>query len=330
MGALDLVMEEVQSRFGLSNTNATSLLSGLLSFITQQSGGVSGFIDRFKNAGLGELVSSWFGGGTRSLSSSQVESVLGSNALSGLASKAGIPATTASSAIALMLPKLMQSIAPGGAIPTRLPSELMSYMSGPTAAAAAGTRQAVYAVERAAQRTGVSRFLWPLFALVAVALLGLWIWARSNNAKQAVFNAEDQVRLAAQKATAALAALRPGFTAQDLVGALNFDIINFASGSATIPADSVDFLNKAAVAIRTAPTGTVIEIGGYTDNTGDSASNLQLSQQRAEAVREYLVSHGVDATVLVAKGYGDSKPIASNDTEEGKFRNRRIEFAVTR
>jgi uncharacterized protein YidB (DUF937 family) len=89
MGALDFVMEEVQSRFGISGAKANSLLSGLLSFITQQSGGVSGFIDRFKSAGLGDVLSSWFSGATRSLSTEQVETVLGSSTLSNLASKAG-------------------------------------------------------------------------------------------------------------------------------------------------------------------------------------------------------------------------------------------------
>jgi OOP family OmpA-OmpF porin len=74
--------------------------------------------------------------------------------------------------------------------------------------------------------------------------------------------------------------------------------------------------------------GTVLEIEGHTDNTGDPASNLALSQQRAEAFRVYLIQQGVDGNMLVAKGYGDTKPVGPNDTDEGKFRNRRIEFAV--
>ena len=73
---------------------------------------------------------------------------------------------------------------------------------------------------------------------------------------------------------------------------------------------------------------TVIEIDGHTDNTGDAASNLTLSQQRAEAVRVYLIQQGADGNMLVAKGFGDTMPIAPNETEEGKFRNRRIEFVV--
>jgi outer membrane protein OmpA-like peptidoglycan-associated protein len=165
--------------------------------------------------------------------------------------------------------------------------------------------------------------------LAALVLLGLWLWSR-NRIVQDSFNAAEQVRIATQKADAALAALKPGFGVADLTSALNLQIMNFASGSAEIPGNSLDFLNRAAVAIKMAPSGTVIEIGGHTDNTGDAASNLQLSQQRADSVRDYLVRQGVDSSVLTAKGYGDARPVASNDTEEGKFRNRRIEFNVVR
>lgn len=328
MGAMNLVLDEVQSKFGISETTAGSLFSGLLSLINQQNGGVSAFLDRFKSAGFGDSVSSWLGGSAKALIPGQVEAVLGSSTISNLAAKAGVPVATASSAVAFMLPKLVQNLAPGGSTPSRLPAEFMSYISGPTAAVASGARQAAYAAEGVAQRSGVARFLWPLLALLATAILGIWLWNRSGSTQTAVFNAEEQVRLAAQKATAALASLKPGFTAGDLVGALNFDVINFAAGSAQIPADSYDFLNKAAVVIKMAPQGTVIEIGGDTDNTGDTASNLQLSQQRADAVRDYLVKQGVDPSALVAKGYGDTKPVAANDTEEGKFRNRRIQFSV--
>lgn len=155
-----------------------------------------------------------------------------------------------------------------------------------------------------------------------LALVGFWIWNRSRVAPNNAFNAADQVRAANQRADAALASLKPGVRAGELTDALNLGIINFASGSAEIPADGRDFLNKAAVAIKMAPGGTT------TDGTGDAASNLQLSQQRADAVRDYLTNQGVDPSVLTAKGYGDTEPIAPNDTEEGKFRNRRIGFMV--
>ena len=100
------------------------------------------------------------------------------------------------------------------------------------------------------------------------------------------------------------------------------------AGSAQLPPESIEFLNNGAVAIKAPPAGTVVEIGGHTDNTGDSVGNMQLSQQQAETVRDYLIQHGVDSSALSAKGYGDTMPVAGNDTEEGRFRNRRIEFTL--
>jgi outer membrane protein OmpA-like peptidoglycan-associated protein/uncharacterized protein YidB (DUF937 family) len=326
---MDLVLNEVENRFGISGGNASSLLSGLFSYIDEQGTGLKGVLDRFQQAGLGDSVSSWLSGNPKPISTENLERAIGSNTISAIASKAGLSVATASSALAFMFPKIVQRLAPGGVVPTRLPSEFMSYISGPTAAMASGARQVAYATERTAARTGLSRLLWPILGLAALVLLGLWLWSR-NRIVQESFNAAEQVRIATQKADAALGALKPGFGVADLTSALNLQIMNFASGSAEIPGNSFDFLNRAAVAIKMAPSGTVIEIGGHTDNTGDAASNLQLSQQRAEAVRDYLIRQGVDSSVLSAKGYGDTRPVATNDTEEGKFRNRRIEFNVVR
>ena len=71
-----------------------------------------------------------------------------------------------------------------------------------------------------------------------------------------------------------------------------------------------------------------VEIGGHTDNSGSEAYNLQLSQRRAQAVYNYLVSKGIAPDRLHPKGYGAAKPIATNDTEEGRQKNRRIEFKI--
>ena len=132
------------------------------------------------------------------------------------------------------------------------------------------------------------------------------------------------------RAAAALAGLKAGFSGDDLVKALNLMNIYFDTGSATITRDSLETLTNAANAIKQAPAGTKIEVGGYTDNTGDAAANVTLSQQRAEAVVAKLAELGVAADVLTGKGYGQEKPRASNDTEEGRAQNRRIEFAVSK
>lgn len=132
-----------------------------------------------------------------------------------------------------------------------------------------------------------------------------------------------------QGASEAFKALLPGkYTAADLVKALNLMTIHFETGSAAISADSLDLLKEAAAAIKNAPAGTRVDIGGHTDNTGDAVANLKLSDERANAVRSKLVELGVDAGSLRAKGYGDTRPVADNATEEGRARNRRMEFSV--
>ena len=72
-----------------------------------------------------------------------------------------------------------------------------------------------------------------------------------------------------------------------------------------------------------------VRVTGYTDNSGNADYNTKLSLQRAEAVRDYLVSIGVDATKIEASGAGDATPIADNATTEGRAKNRRVEIEVT-
>jgi outer membrane protein OmpA-like peptidoglycan-associated protein len=132
------------------------------------------------------------------------------------------------------------------------------------------------------------------------------------------------------KAKNELASLKPGFVPKDLTAALNDSVINFPTGSAEVPASIRRFLESAASDLKQVPKGYVLEIAGYTDNTGDAKINLELSQKRADAVREALIKAGADPDMLVAKGYGSADPIAGNDTPEGRLRNRRIEYHVVK
>jgi OOP family OmpA-OmpF porin len=138
----------------------------------------------------------------------------------------------------------------------------------------------------------------------------------------------NAVKAASQKTINALGALPAGFGPKEVVDALNLSIINFASGSAAVPGYNRLILEKAAAVMRQLPAGTVIEVVGHTDATGDEPANLRLSQERAEAVRSVLISFGVDPLMIKAQGRGSSKPVASNDTPEGRFQNRRIEYVV--
>jgi len=138
------------------------------------------------------------------------------------------------------------------------------------------------------------------------------------------------VALANDRATTELASLQSGFGVKDLLFALNDSVVNFASDSAEVPESAAPFLKIAAADLKQLKAGHVLEIAGYTDNTGDAALNLTLSQNRAEAVRDALIKYGADADALVAKGYGEADPVASNDTAEGRLKNRRIEYHVVK
>ncbi|HEY5972829.1 MAG TPA: OmpA family protein [Pseudoxanthomonas sp.] len=80
--------------------------------------------------------------------------------------------------------------------------------------------------------------------------------------------------------------------------------------------------------MKKAPEETRVEIGGHTDNTGNAAANLKLSEARAAAVRARLVELGVSDAILTATGYDDTKPVADNGTTDGRAKNRRMEFSL--
>lgn len=147
---------------------------------------------------------------------------------------------------------------------------------------------------------------------------------------RAAFADAEITGVAADKGAEALSSLKDGFSADDLVAALNLMIIHFDTGKATISKDSLAILTKAADAIKKAPSGTKIEVGGHTDNTGKADANMKLSQERADAVAAKLKELGVADGILTGKGYGQDKPVADNATAEGRAKNRRIEFTVAK
>ena len=104
-------------------------------------------------------------------------------------------------------------------------------------------------------------------------------------------------------------------------------IVEFESGSANLTPMGLGILDDMAAALRRIGDKPVL-ITGHTDNVGNSTANLALSNERAEAVKQYLIGRNIDATRLSTTGKGDSDPIASNDNEEGRTRNRRIEFTL--
>jgi outer membrane protein OmpA-like peptidoglycan-associated protein len=103
--------------------------------------------------------------------------------------------------------------------------------------------------------------------------------------------------------------------------------IFFETGKATLSSNSRLELIKAIDLMKANPS-MIIEVGGHTDNVGDDDFNMKLSHERAKSVRDYLVAGGIASTRVQAKGYGETNPVATNDTEDGKKANRRTEFVI--
>jgi outer membrane protein OmpA-like peptidoglycan-associated protein len=107
-----------------------------------------------------------------------------------------------------------------------------------------------------------------------------------------------------------------------------FDHLNFDTGSTQLTADSTSTVNNLAQVLKAYPNEQ-IQLSGHTDNTGAADANQALSLDRANAIKAMLVGQGVAAERISAQGFGQDRPIASNDSEEGRARNRRTELTVT-
>jgi len=144
----------------------------------------------------------------------------------------------------------------------------------------------------------------------------------------------------AGKASITLVALAPGEAAIETKGAFSREAcevrfqtlsrtgnIYFPSGSARLEPDSVPLLNGLLDIVRRCPDLTV-EVAGHTDSVGGAGLNQALSEARATAVADWLTAAGIPPGRLVVRGYGEGRPVASNDTDAGRAKNRRIEFAA--
>src|SRR5699024_8064051 len=114
---------------------------------------------------------------------------------------------------------------------------------------------------------------------------------------------------------------------RDVARALSLQVVNFEVDKAIIPEANKPLLDNAVQIMEQVPDMKLMIIG-HTDKTADAAYNMQLSQERAQSMKDYLVAQGADPSKLMTKGMGETDPIADNATEQGRFRNRRIEFVV--
>lgn len=233
-----------------------------------------------------------------------------------------------------------------GALDSRLTSALGfatpgAFLAGLAGVAAATKRAGVQAVEPAAHAADwFVRRLLPWVAVAAIAILGLWMWRDST---QTVRTAKDVMTKALRTIElpggAKVEVPQGGFidalvvflTSKDAVlgKSFTFDDLHFETGSATLAADRNAQVAQLAAVLAAFPS-VAVSVEGYTDNRGDPAANKKLSEDRAAAVKAALTTMGVSATRVASAGFGEERPVAPNDTEEGRARNRRVEVAITK
>jgi YidB-like protein len=181
-------------------------------------GGLTGFMDKFKGAGLGELASSWLGGGgnAQAISTSQVESLFGGSGglLGMITSKLGIGGSAASSALSFLLPAVIGKLTPGGSIPASMPSDVMGFIGGAKdmlGAGAASMAGGAAATAGAAKAAGGGLMKW--LPWVIAAAVGAFVLSQCTRETEAL-------KAAAPKASAVVApAPAPAATAPAFVAA---------------------------------------------------------------------------------------------------------------
>jgi OmpA-OmpF porin, OOP family len=185
---------------------------------------------------------------------------------------------------------------------------------------------------------------WPAIAAALAALALLFLFTRPQAPRvagtdQTVPSASPRQMASVQLPTGEKLSVREGGFLQNfntfladksdtnLPKRFVFDDLNFETGTATLTAASGATVDQLATLLKAYPSVNVT-LEGHTDATGDAAANKQLSEQRAEAVKAKLVQAGIGAERISTGGFGQERPLATNDTEEGRARNRRTELVV--
>nr|WP_246328764.1 OmpA family protein [Brevundimonas lenta] len=177
----------------------------------------------------------------------------------------------------------------------------------------------------------------PWLLLLAALLLALLLFKTCNKPAVVVPPAADAIEVPKIETPALPKIEVPTAASTGLVGYLNsneptprrfiFDNLNYETDSARLAADARDVVGAIVVVLKEHPNARV-GVVGYTDSEGDDAANLQLSQDRARSVSAAMQEQGIAASRIDASGAGETNPIASNDTEEGRAQNRRTELVV--
>lgn len=171
-------------------------------------------------------------------------------------------------------------------------------------------------------------------AFFSAGLLGCSFSASAslNSEGKAVLKGKDKIMVAAvQPAAAEEPPPKPKKKRKAIMRGKKIEILEkvmFDYNKATIKVESHSLLNDVAEVIKENPTISKVSVEGHTDADGTEKYNKNLSQKRADSVKKFLVKAGISEDKLEAVGYGEERPIADNSTDEGKEKNRRVEFNI--
>lgn len=208
-------------------------------------------------------------------------------------------------------------------IPSGLAGKLGAYSNADLCGAPAPVARPVVAAEQ--KRSHVALWLLPLLAL----LFAFFIWRAARKPALASIHLPCGTTLAVQQGTFTfnVANFMATGSASDLPKRFVFDHLNFESSTTQLTPQSNTTVTNVSKIMACYPNMKV-ELDGHTDNTGNPDANKMLSENRADAVKSLLVQSGIDPQRITTQGFGDERPIASNDTDEGRARNRRTELVV--
>lgn len=341
---LDTLIREVSARLGLGD-QARPLIQMLVAYMANPAtGGLSGFLDKFRSAGMGGLVQSWLGSATTPQvpSASQLDTVLGAGdgLLNKVSTRLGLPYDKVGTAVAALLPMLVSRMTPGGTVPHVLPTEFNDIARegqsllgmGKEAAARVTAAAGAAAAPVAAASGGIGKWLpWLIAALVVI--FGISYCAKGKQPAEAPAPAAVPAPAAPEPAPspapAAAAPAADSFTAPEGAGVLDGVLqdmpllrVFFDSGKTDVAPEFADKA-KAVVAYLQGNPDVKAVISGFNDPTGDPVKNAELSKRRAEAVQAALVAAGVpaDRTAL-------EKPAETSDTGVTNAASRRVDVVL--
>jgi OOP family OmpA-OmpF porin len=335
---------------GLANTASTN--GGTQRLMRMLDGG------KYDGGALGSVGSLFNGGAT---SPGILDSLFGGKVASisdGIARFAGIRTDSAASLLAMVAPLVLhvlgQACASFGSSPAALtsllgeqkkflssllPTDLGSILGGPGLAAAASGLGASTAAtaSRVTRDVATASRLSPILVAGAIFLAALaWLIWPSSDEHQAAQNPSELhlpggVRISVPEGsfTYSVASWLANTTDTTIPNRFVFEELNFETGSTALTPESIDLVSS-LIAILMAYPAVSVTLEGHTDNTGDPAANQQLSVERATAVKELMAKGGVTESRITSAGFGQEDPVASNDTEEGRAKNRRLEIVVVK